>query len=889
MIKKFLATLAVMGLFLTPVASAVTATMNDQFVSNLQVSRTTFNPSAGERVTASFNVVANTNVFAYVISSNTGAIDAVFANRVPVYGGLSQSYTWSGSEINGVYMIKVISFNSVGTAVDYDEVAVTVANSTSVPAITAPVISGLSITPSTFNARNGETANIDFSVNKTAYLTVTIYDGSTVVRKFINYDDVANSYSAGSRRVIWDGKSNAGLYVNDGVYTVRVSASNALGADVETTSVTVANSTPATTAPVISGLSATPNTFDAKDGETTNIDFSINNPANLTVTVRDGSTIIRRFANYDASIFYAVGSQRVTWNGKNDAGFYVNDGVYTVSVAANNGGGSDVETTSVTVGTTVVNQGVIDSFTLNPSSTWDPNEETLEMDYDLNDDVNSLEIVAKKGNVVVELVNDRYVDADNYTQEWDGTDEDGDYVAAGTWNITIDADGDVITRSINVEYQKPGVSSAFVSKSSFDPNEDEFTYLVFELDTDSLVTVDVYNGSRREVTLIDEEELDKNTWYAVKWDGTDEDGDIVDEGTGWEFRIKTENPLDSKTYTVETVGFTVADESASNRASNATQDSLEPVIFDSRVDNEATFSYCIDEDAEVYLAVYKGSSTSGSAQIELLDYVDQSAGCYTETWNGEDKDGDALKDGFYSYKLITKVDSYKDTETGKFVVGEGDNVSDKPNPPNPPTGECGNEYWDVQANVNTELCEAITWATDAGIFSGYNDGSFRPYTNINRAEVLRVVFEAFRSNVTMLPSNGTNLGFKDVDSNAWYMTYARTAKFYGMLHGYINQTEARLANNINRVEFLKFVLEASDAFTAWETPGHERSYYADVDANEPTHDWFFDYAGVARTYGLYNDYYDNETGERYLNPGSLVQRGEVALLLYRMNKAGLLD
>jgi len=140
----------------------------------------------------------------------------------------------------------------------------------------------------------------------------------------------------------------------------------------------------------------------------------------------------------------------------------------------------------------------------------------------------------------------------------------------------------------------------------------------------------------------------------------------------------------------------------------------------------------------------------------------------------------------------------------------------------------------------------------------------------------------------MLPSNGTNLGFRDVDPNAWYMTYARTAKFYGMLHGYLNQTEARLANNINRVEFLKFVLEASDAFTVWETPGYERSYYADVNANDPTHDWFFDYAGVARTYGLYNETYDTTTGERFLNPGSLVQRGEVALVLYRMSKAGLL-
>ena len=108
MFKKFLASIAIMGVFLTPVASAFTSTttpvLTDQAVLNLEVDTNTINPSNSESVKIAFDVVLDSEIYAYVIA-NTGSpstIDTVFADRVATSAGTSVEYTWDGSSVDGV-------------------------------------------------------------------------------------------------------------------------------------------------------------------------------------------------------------------------------------------------------------------------------------------------------------------------------------------------------------------------------------------------------------------------------------------------------------------------------------------------------------------------------------------------------------------------------------------------------------------------------------------------------------------------------------------------------------------------------------------------------------------------------------------------------------------
>ena len=113
------------------------------------------------------------------------------------------------------------------------------------------------------------------------------------------------------------------------------------------------------------------------------------------------------------------------------------------------------------------------------------------------------------------------------------------------------------------------------------------------------------------------------------------------------------------------------------------------------------------------------------------------------------------------------------------------------------------------------------------------------------------------------------------------MPYMRTAQFYGMLHGYPDGS-ARPANTINRVEMLKFISEASTSITGNNLLGYE-SYYTDVDYDS----WYAPYLGIAYELDLFNE--NHGGGYLQLHPAIRVDRGEVALSLYKMFQAGLLD
>jgi flagellar hook assembly protein FlgD len=661
-----------------------------------------------------------------------------------------------------------------------------------------------------------------------------------------------------------------------------------------------------TLAPVVSNLHASDTSIVA-GSDTTEISFSTNVEANLTVSIKKGQigggyTTVRTFDGFEGDLLeedrYAV-----TWNGKNDNGTNVAAGTYLAVVEAENNEGSDEESLSITVidpdsgsngddddddtgddddGEVDLDSDIIKNFSIDPSTTWDPSEENLQIEFDLIAESDSLTITAEKGGKTVEILEDENVDDDDYEEEWDGTDEDGDYVGGGVWNIVVTADGgDSVSLPITVDYEKPEITSAFVTKDSFDPTKDEYTTLLYKVDSASVVTVEVYKGNHREDTLVDEKSVSKNKWYAVKWTGIDEDGDEVDEGD-YKFKITAQNSTDEDVETVKEVSVKVEEDDVSSGKANVTNDAMEPVIFDDEKDSSLDINYCIDEDAKVFLAIYKGTSAGGNAEIELLDYVSTEAGCHTVDWNGKDEDNKKLDDGTYTYKLISKTENgKKDNETGKFVVGNTSSAttttSDEEDK-NEGEYSCS-MYFDMYGATGTEMCDAIGWVTARGIFHGYPSGAFKPYQNIKRAEVLKVVLEAFES--MLIPVNGSNLGFSDLNPYGWYMTYLRTAQFYGMLEGYEDGT-ARPEKTITRVEALKFVLEASEVFSGQLLTGGTFAAYADVDFSK----WYAKYVGAAYTYQLFNvDYYGSQA---YLHPNQLVQRGEVALMLYRLNKAGFI-
>ncbi|MFA6917975.1 MAG: FlgD immunoglobulin-like domain containing protein [Candidatus Gracilibacteria bacterium] len=747
----------------------------------------------------------------------------------------------------------------------------------------------VSASPSTFNPAKSESTAITLTTNIAVpdMYAYALNRATYEVHVFPVMNHVA--VSAGTRTFTWYGRSgntSTGTVLADGQYILSFYAKTAntptAGLMGYSQSIVVLDSTQTPQgAPVISGFSVNPTSFMPNGGGSTLVSFTTNVSANLTVVVEKeqvngGYATVNNIGNTNTQ--QPAGSYSVAWDGKDSTGATVASGKYSIRVTATNSAGTITQRGDVTVGQTSEST-TITNFTLDPSATWDPSDDVLQIDFELNNEVDSLTIEARKGNSTVEILDDSNVDNDDYEEEWDGTDEDGDYVSGGLWSIVIIADGQSVTRDITIAYEQPNVNASFVTKESFDPTKDESTTLVYKVDTASVVTVEVYQGTHREATLIDEQSVSKNKWYSVEFDGVDENGDEVDEGSDYKFKITAQNSTDDDVKSTQFVNFSVEEDEVSTGKSNVTNDVLAPAIYDDTQASNLELSYCLDESAEVFAAIYKGTSAGSNAKIELMDYVGQTAGCHTVSWNGKDKDNKTLDDGMYTYKVISRTENgKKDNEVGKFVIGNAGGTSVTPRP-DPGSEYSCSMYIDLYNAEGTELCDAVGWVTERGIFHGYTNGAFMPYQNITRAEVLKVVLEAFEA--TLFPANGSNLGFSDLNPYGWYMTYLRTAQFYGMLEGYQDGT-AKPENNINRVEALKFVLEASETFTGQLLTGGTASY-ADVDFGK----WYAKYVGAAYTYQLFDT--DFSYGNRaYLHPTQLVQRGEFALMLYRLNKAGFI-
>ncbi|MDD5750936.1 MAG: S-layer homology domain-containing protein [Candidatus Peribacteraceae bacterium] len=103
---------------------------------------------------------------------------------------------------------------------------------------------------------------------------------------------------------------------------------------------------------------------------------------------------------------------------------------------------------------------------------------------------------------------------------------------------------------------------------------------------------------------------------------------------------------------------------------------------------------------------------------------------------------------------------------------------------------------------------AIGWAKNAGILSGYPDGTFRPDQVVNRAEFLKIVLEAKGVDVAVSGSSG----FKDVNENGWYAPYVRYAKAQGTIQGYPDGT-FKPDQAVNFAEALKMAYNTLDIAT----------------------------------------------------------------------------
>jgi flagellar hook assembly protein FlgD len=206
------------------------------------------------------------------------------------------------------------------------------------PAFVMPTLAASSTTP-TFSPNGdgrSDSISVGFSTNEAGTVEARVTSsGGAVVRS------LAAATAAG--KITWDGRTDAGSLVADGVYTVSMAprdpAGN-LGAPLEN-DVAVYKS--------LSNVAASATVFYPQDGDRfatySILSFSLSKPATVTwqILAADGTVVRQRYVG--AAL--AAGAYTFKWYGTNDTGARLPTGAYTSVVRASGGGLAITHTAAV--------------------------------------------------------------------------------------------------------------------------------------------------------------------------------------------------------------------------------------------------------------------------------------------------------------------------------------------------------------------------------------------------------------------------------------------------------------------------------------------------------------------------------------------------------------
>ena len=81
-------------------------------------------------------------------------------------------------------------------------------------------------------------------------------------------------------------------------------------------------------------------------------------------------------------------------------------------------------------------------------------------------------------------------------------------------------------------------------------------------------------------------------------------------------------------------------------------------------------------------------------------------------------------------------------------------------------------------NPNEWYASAVTYVSDKGLITGYNDGTFGPYDNITRGQLVTILWRMEGKPVSI------SAGFSDVSSSDFYYSAALWAQKNGVIKGY---------------------------------------------------------------------------------------------------------
>jgi flagellar hook assembly protein FlgD len=89
-----------------------------------------------------------------------------------------------------------------------------------------PTVMSISISPTSFSPRTGQTTKINYTLSESSYVTIKVYNSTgTLIRTLVN----SALQTGGAKSVTWNGKTSSGTAVSTGTYTIKISVADKAG------------------------------------------------------------------------------------------------------------------------------------------------------------------------------------------------------------------------------------------------------------------------------------------------------------------------------------------------------------------------------------------------------------------------------------------------------------------------------------------------------------------------------------------------------------------------------------------------------------------------------------------------------------------------------------
>lgn len=168
---------------------------------------------------------------------------------------------------------------------------------------------------------------------------------------------------------------------------------------------------------------------------------------------------------------------------------------------------------------------------------------------------------------------------------------------------------------------------------------------------------------------------------------------------------------------------------------------------------------------------------------------------------------------------------------------------------------------------------AVEELKERGILQGYEDGTFRPGTTVNRAEAVKIVVAPLVSEDDL--AQYTSSQFTDIPAGTWYLPFVEAARVQlSVIDGPPTMTSFHSTRPVSLAEFLK-ILELSQNVDPVGTLS-EVTFPLASDVTD-ARDWSYPYLRFALLSSLLFPAPDGT-----LQPSKELTRGEVAVLLHRL-------